>query len=100
MACVHASAQVMQRLTRVGRRQDYWVVNFGLHYSPAYRQELEQLVSEVFPPFFQEATRAVLTCCEAGRGGSPMCSHGMRRHAPGRTVEIQGHGEAVWADAP
>ena len=62
---MHAPAQVMQRLARVGRQQDYWVVNFGLHYSPGYRQELEQLVSEVFPFPHQAALHCLLIAKQA-----------------------------------
>jgi hypothetical protein len=57
--------QVMQRLSRVGRRQDYWVVNFGLHYSPSYREELEQLVNEARAPSCHSA--CMRSCCGSGK---------------------------------
>ena len=31
----------------MGKSRDYWVVNFGLHYSLTYKEELEQLTAEV-----------------------------------------------------
>ena len=63
----------MQRLARVGRTQDYWVVNFGLHYSPSYREELEQLVGEARPLsvlFFLACTLRVSRSACAMRSGA------------------------------
>ena len=40
----------------MGKSQDYWVVNFGLHYSLTYKEELEQLTAEVLARFLPSTT--------------------------------------------
>ena len=42
---------MLKKLARMGKSQDYWVVNFGLHYSLTYKEELEQLTAEVLASF-------------------------------------------------
>lgn len=39
-------AQVLEKVAKVGKRKDFLVLNFGLHFSETYREELEKLVNE------------------------------------------------------
>jgi hypothetical protein len=39
--------QVVERLAKASEKKDLLVLNFGLHFSETYKQELEQLVQQV-----------------------------------------------------
>ncbi|CAL8465497.1 g5033 [Coccomyxa elongata] len=39
--------EVLKKVARVGKRRDFLVLNFGLHFSETYREELQGLVNEV-----------------------------------------------------
>ena len=39
---------MVERLARASEKKDLLVLNFGLHFSETYKQELEQLVQQVF----------------------------------------------------
>ena len=38
---------MVERLARASEKKDLLVLNFGLHFSETYKQELEQLVQQV-----------------------------------------------------
>jgi len=38
---------VVERLSKASEKRDLLVLNFGLHFSETYKQELEQLVQQV-----------------------------------------------------
>lgn len=44
--------QVVTKMRNFGKKRDFLVLNFGLHFSETYREELEQLIDEVstLPP--------------------------------------------------
>lgn len=43
---------MLKKVARVGKRRDFLVLNFGLHFSETYREELQGLVNEAstLPP--------------------------------------------------
>jgi hypothetical protein len=44
---VWVPCQLLGKLRSFGRSRDFLVLNFGLHFSETYREELEQLVAQV-----------------------------------------------------
>ena len=43
----YAHLQVVERLSKASEKRDLLVLNFGLHFSETYKEELEQLVQQV-----------------------------------------------------
>lgn len=39
--------QVLKTVAKAGKREDFLVLNFGLHFSETYKEELEGVVNEV-----------------------------------------------------
>lgn len=57
-ATANAALQVVERLAKASEKRDLLVLNFGLHFSETYKEELEQLVQQVAQPI-----RACSGCC-------------------------------------
>ena len=53
---MHVQAQVLEKVGKVGKQRDYLVLNFGLHFSESYREELEVFIGQASLPSLLSAT--------------------------------------------